>query len=384
MKMKAVLRDKVVRMLFASGVAVIAAASLPCSSGQERNNASPPSRGQRSISSNAVQKKMVPAQPKGVPAKLDRIAGQLTVAPPVTHGNLSIYLLEGDDLADTKNVLTLAEALGQKGKVVVRETSDVNELKVRSKASGETVFIMAGDIVKGGKQDRTLGTDFPLETKAGEVPVSAFCVEQGRWRARGGEDVATFSGSANAVATKEGKVAIRKGKDQGEVWKSVRNAQEKISGNVGKGVANAASPTSLQLSLEDKDLKKQNAARLAALQPIAGKNPRAIGFVTVINGHINSAEIFAGQDLFRRAWPKFAEAAATEAMAEQKGKPAAEPATAKQVLEFIAKADEAAATKERIHGDFWNVSAESDTLLLFQTIDESKAGRWLRRSIINK
>jgi len=285
---------------------------------------------------------------------------------------------------DTTKVLTLSEALQKKGTVTVKETGDVNELTVRNKDSKHTVFIMAGDIVKGGKQDRTLGTDLPLMTKAGTVPVTSFCVEQGRWQARGREDVTAFSSAGNVVATKDAKVALRSKKEQGEVWKSVAKAQEKISSNVGKPVAADASPTSLQLSLEDKELKKKNEAYVTALQGSVEESARAVGYVCVINGHINSAEIFAGHDLFRRAWPRLLEAAATEAISEQKEKAADEAVSVEKATDFLATAEDSKATKEQIHGSFWNVSGENETTLTFQTVDEAMDGRWLRRSIIKK
>lgn len=328
----------------------------------------------------------IPNKPRTdpMPATLDRIVEKLKVTDPKSHENLSIFLIEGDGRADTTNVLTLAEALERKGTVVVKETGNVNELTVENKDAKHTVFIMAGDIVKGGKQDRTLGTDLPLMTKSGVVPISAFCVEQGRWRARGVENVAAFSSSANVVATKEGKVAVRKAKAQGEVWKSVETAQSKISSNIGRPVAAGESPTSLQLSLEDKTLKAKNAEYFKALLSLVAENKRAIGYVCVINGQLNGAEIFAGHDLFRRAWPKLLEAAATEAIAELKEKKAAEPVTVEKAAEFLATAEDTKATKENIHGSFWGVSGENESTLIFQTIDEANEGRWLRRSVIKK
>ena len=347
---------------------------------QEIENAVPLRRQERAQQT-GIQAKPRPAP---VPATLDRIVEKLKVTEPKQHENLSIFLIEGDDRMDTTNVLTLTEALERKGTVVVKETGNVNELTVENKDAAHTVFIMAGDIVKGGKQDRTLGADLPLMTKSGVVPISAFCVEQGRWRARGAEDVAAFSVSANAVASKEGKVAVRKAKEQGEVWKSVANAQEKISANVGKQVAAGASPTSLQLSLEDSALKAKNAEYVKAFLSIVGDNKRAIGYVCVINGQLNGAEIFAGHDLFSRAWPKLLEATATEAISEQKEKKSAEPVTVEKALEFLATAEDTKATKEKIHGSFWSVSGENDSTLIFQTIDEANDGRWLRRSVIKK
>ncbi len=335
---------------------------------------------QRAVQASA----QMPPRPKPVPATLDRIAEKLKVTEAKSHENLSIYLIEGDDRVDTTNVLTLAEALEKKGTVVVKETGNVNELTVENKDETRTVFIMAGDIVKGGRQDRTLGTDLPLVTKSGVVPINAFCVEQGRWRARGAEPVANFSTSANAVATKAGKVAVRRAKAQGEVWESVAKAQEKIGANIGKKVAADVSPTSLQLSLEDSALKSKNMEYFKPLLSIVADDKRAIGFVCVINGQINSAEIFAGHDLFRRAWPKMLEAAATEAISEKNEKKAAQAVTIEKAAEFLASAEDAKATKEKIYGSFWSVTGESETTLLFQTIDEENGGRWLRRSVIKK
>ena len=71
--------------------------------------------------------------------------------------------------------LTLEEALTS-GVAQVRETSDVNSLEIEN--LGDTpVFVQAGEIVKGGKQDRTLMVSLLLPPKSGRVPIAskAFC-----------------------------------------------------------------------------------------------------------------------------------------------------------------------------------------------------------------
>src|SRR5438105_15882790 len=73
---------------------------------------------------------------------------------PYTHDNLTVFLIHGKDTSGGKNYLTLQEALDQK-KVVVHETGNVNELSVEN-VSDEPVYIQSGEIVKGGRQDRTL------------------------------------------------------------------------------------------------------------------------------------------------------------------------------------------------------------------------------------
>ena len=66
------------------------------------------------------------------------------------------------------------------------------------------MFIQAGDIVKGGKQDRVLTVSLLLPAKSGRVPIASFCVEQGRWSARGKEDHAKFSSAKEAMPSRDG------------------------------------------------------------------------------------------------------------------------------------------------------------------------------------
>ena len=71
---------------------------------------------------------------------------------PQVHDNLAVYFVHGAS-ASGPVPLTLAEAI-DKGTVRVIETGEVNELKMN--AGADAVFVQSGDIVKGGRQDRTL------------------------------------------------------------------------------------------------------------------------------------------------------------------------------------------------------------------------------------
>src|SRR5581483_5884559 len=125
---------------------------------------------------------------------------------PVVHENLAIYFIHGPS-APGKVPLTLEEAMA-KGTVKVRETSNVNELEIENLGT-EDVFVQSGDIVKGGKQDRTLMVSLLLPPKSGRVPIASFCVEQGRWSPRGREDSAQFASAAAAVPSRELKLAMK-------------------------------------------------------------------------------------------------------------------------------------------------------------------------------
>jgi hypothetical protein len=105
---------------------------------------------------------------------------------PYTHKNLSIFLIHSKTTTTrTRSFLTLQEALEQK-KVIVYETQSVNELAIEN-VSSEDIYVQSGDIVKGGKQDRMMAQDFIVPPKSGRMPISAFCVEHGRWSGRGNE-----------------------------------------------------------------------------------------------------------------------------------------------------------------------------------------------------
>ncbi len=65
--------------------------------------------------------------------------------------------------------MPLARALAQK-KVIVRETGSVSKLTIEN-LSDEEVYVQAGEIVKGGQQDRVLSMDLVLPPKSGRVDV---------------------------------------------------------------------------------------------------------------------------------------------------------------------------------------------------------------------
>jgi len=80
----------------------------------------------------------------------------------------------------------LDEAQDQKC-VTVHETGNVGQLEIENLSETLDLYVQAGDVVKGGRQNRTIGVDFVLPAKSGRVPVPSFCVESGRRRSRASE-----------------------------------------------------------------------------------------------------------------------------------------------------------------------------------------------------
>jgi hypothetical protein len=300
---------------------------------------------------------------------------------PFTQGNLTVFLIHGKDKIKGQTFITLQEALVQK-KVIVRETREVNELSIEN-ISSEEVFVQSGDIVKGGQQDRMLVVDLILPPRSGKVPIAAFCVENGRWSRRGNEEVTTFNSSSNVVASREVKLAAKARGSQGEVWREVAAAQDKLSANVGGSVKNEASPTSFQLALENKEVQKTAENYINALSGIVNGKPDVIGYVFAINGKINSADIYASNALFKKLWPRLLQASAIEAIAELRRGEKFEAPPADAVRGFLD--DSKGTEKQKDVSDRVQVmTRESSGSVFFETRDRAKADVWVHRNVIKK
>lgn len=244
---------------------------------------------------------------------------------PYEHENLSIFLIHGADRIAGKVYMTLDEALAA-GKVVVHETGTVNELSIEN-VSGVEVLLQAGDIVKGGRQDRVIAMDVVLSAEQGKLPVTTFCVEQGRWSGRAGEATTHFESSEQMAGFKATKLALRSGNsaNQGQVWESVNELQQKLGANLKKSVNDAVSPSSLQLTLEDGDVAKTAEAYVKALEGKLADRDDAIGFVFAVNGKLNSGEVYVSAAMFGKLWSRLLKASAVEAVAEKTDEVAAAP-----------------------------------------------------------
>ena len=308
---------------------------------------------------------------------------------PVSHDNLAIYFIHGVSKSGPVP-LTLAEAMAQRV-VQVHETGNVNSLEIENLGDQE-VFVQAGDIVKGGQQDRTLTISLLLPPKSGRIPIASFCVEHGRWSARAGEDVRTFSTSAVTVSSREMKLAMQApatsgsgamdtGLRQQKVWDGVQREQQKLSAATGASVSAPVSATSLQLALENKKLAETRNAYVAALKAAGEQGDNIVGYVFAVNGKINSAEIYASNGLFRKMWPKMLDASATEAIGQKHESKDATP-TVEAVTAFLAGVDGGRASEKPLNFGVRRVTRETAKAVMFETAPA--AAPWVHRSYLAK
>jgi len=249
------------------------------------------------------------------------------------------------------------------------ETSDVNRLTAQNHADDVHVFIQSGDIVKGGRQDRTLAQDVILPPRSQKIDLDSFCVEQGRWQKRGNENEAQFSSSKKRLSSKQLKLAAKKAKSQQAVWNAVATEQDRLGRNVGKSVRNSESATSLQLSLEDKAVEKKNREYQKDLLPIARQAKDVVGFAFAINGAFNSADIYGDPDLFQQLWPGLLESAACEALALSDRQTAQASVDARAVRAHILEALKGNKTKGVSSKATQRTSGETKTNHTFETRD---------------
>ncbi|MFY9639295.1 MAG: ARPP-1 family domain-containing protein [Rhodomicrobium sp.] len=321
------------------------------------------------------------------------------ISGPFTYGNLAIYFVHGASASGTVP-LTLQEAL-VKGTVRVVETGSVNELRIEN-SGNEDVFIQSGDIVKGGRQDRVLTVSLVLPKNSGEVPVAAFCVEHGRWSARGAEDAAQFASSYNSLPSREAKLAMKAplpaaadsppnarpfypqsetGARQRAVWDEVAKTQHKLSAGVNAPVASPASSTSLELSLDNDKLKRLRAEYTKALEDKATDSD-ILGLVFAVNGRINSADIYPSNGLFRKMWVKLLGAAVTEAVGESKTAAPGGAPPVDAVRDFIAAAEKGKSHAQEI-GSLAHVETRDADASLF--VEASRPdGEWVHRNYLAK
>jgi len=333
----------------------------------------------------------------------------MRVSGPHIHENLAVYFVHGTS-AGGPVPLTLQEAL-TKGSVQVVETGRVNELQIEN-TGAEGVFIQAGDIVKGGKQDRVLTVSFLLAPNSGRVPIASFCVEQGRWAARGKEDQFKFSSAHEAMPSMSALLAMAAppptpqadarptgtnpdarahmqrqpdevASKQRKVWDEVAATQRKLSSGLNAPVASAQSGSSLQLSLENEKLKEARTAYIKALRPTGETDSDVVGFVVAINGKMTAANLYPSNGLFRKMWDKQLAAVVTESIGEKSRaapKAAAPPALA--VKEFLAEAEKGKSTERAVAAGARQETRDADKSLYNEA--RSADGKWIHRSYLAK
>lgn len=243
-----------------------------------------------------------------------------------TYKNLRLYPIYAnqtflDAHKDIGKYTPLQKALEQK-KVAVTETvgsssnstnqnvqtggETVNTLYIEN-TSNDTIMLMAGEVVKGGKQDRVLAQDMILTPRSGKKDISVFCVEQGRWTYSDDSKKAdnAFYGYSKVSSMNVRKVAVVD-KSQQKVWENVKDVTSKNSAATESGTYTALDTSKKHIA----DLKGYN----DYFQAMMKTQGNVIGVVACTGDKVIGCDMFATTDMFNLYFENLMNSYSTEAI----------------------------------------------------------------------
>ncbi|MCE9556113.1 MAG: hypothetical protein K8T91_22420 [Planctomycetes bacterium] len=276
------------------------------------------------------------------------------------------------------------------------ESAEVNRLMVIN-SSDKPLYLMPGEVISGGKQDRTIGQELVIQPGKKPVPIEVFCVEHGRWsgrdaaatndlvfesnvlssRAQTAESAATeratisekakkgeFAGSVGQL-NKSARIAVQGDKDQGKVWEKVAENNTKSGAQTGSGnfAANYA--------------QKDVADRLKPYIEQCGKpvlaRSQVVGVVVAINGKVESVDIFESTPLFTKLYDKLLKSFALDAATAADSKATIVACPPEACVKFLKEAEKSPVAKSEVNADLKAVHRESPSVITFTAGENAKS-----------
>jgi len=295
------------------------------------------------------------------PFELDQ---DFVVKSPVSHKHLAIYPVFRKTSIDVGEYITLDEA--HRAKVVkISELSSASVPAVVIKNTGsKPIYIMAGEIIIGGKQDRMVSFDI-LIPGGKEVMVEVRCVEHGRWH---GQSVEFMSGGA--VGCKGVRTALQF-KDQQDVWGEVSKKCAEIDISSQSGTYGAI--------LSSEEVEKKSKPFLDALNQGLAEDDM-VGMIMALNGEVVCVDVFANPKFFAEVKDKLLKAYVLDAISSEEkttklvGKQA--------ILDFFNELKDAKAAELKKYDANCNTALESDELIGNESRD--KDGRLQHLNLYKK
>lgn len=249
------------------------------------------------------------------------------IASPQQAGRLVLYPLSGAP-RQLPRCLTLDVALDRE-QLSVREISEggrVNQVRLENRGE-RPIFIMAGEVLSGARQDRILQKDVWLPGYSGPVIVSAFCVEHGRWSYK--SDHRHFESKGTLSNVKVRQSAMVEGQDK--VWASV--AETCRAGKV-------EAPTgSLNAVYEDAEMRRRIVRWEDDLRNLPDDFPTMNGAALQVGGRILAVDLFPDRRIFLALWPKLLKSYALEAAISERDNEDFDRGAVRDFLTDLAESD---------------------------------------------
>lgn len=255
------------------------------------------------------------------------ILNKMNVEKHVYYKGLTIFPVTSSDDFLLKNVLSLEDAIKGASFVITEESASgsVNTLIVENKSS-DWIFIMAGEILTGSKQDRILKSDLLLPPKSGKVKVSAYCTEKGRWNYTSKEF--SYQGS---IANQTVRQKAYQTKSQSGVWSSISQVEKAAPGSAERENTTSA----LNFIYQDKNVEKKVDPYYKKFKDLPEKYGKIKGVIVAVGDEIICADLFGDTELFKKLWPKLLKSYIMEAVCR---KDTDKKAARKDAGDFLIKA----------------------------------------------
>lgn len=218
------------------------------------------------------------------------------------HRALGPYLTLKEGLSQQKLIIT---ELSTPGIVAVDTTyifdehASVNNLFIEN-ISSDTIIVLGGEVIQGGKQDRMIAQDFLVPPHSGKVDIAVYCVEHGRWDGTVSLHFDVTVGFAPnsvreaTVIDEEEVVQEVPPSQQAAVWKEVAELQEE---------AKIPSSTSALVEvMEDDNIRNMIQPYQDFFNSIRWSS-RVIGVIAIWGDEIVGCDLFAQHDLFIKYYP---------------------------------------------------------------------------------
>ena len=260
----------------------------------------------------------------------------LALGKPVSEGNLTIFPILSDQTLDRDDFITLDEGL-RTGQVQVTELGTVEQVSIRNKAE-KPLYIMPGEIISGGNQDRSIAN--PTIIYPGNQPstVGVYCVEQGRWApeedapaeqepapqeavegvdglevaeqpevAPDGWSVESSNHQEAAapeklflqspgILSKRVRMSVQSRSDQSRIWDDVSFSNTLYDSETSTDTF-AANYENARLVEQVNQLAEKFEAPIASQENV-------VGVVVVMNGKPVVSDVFGSTPMFQKLWPK--------------------------------------------------------------------------------
>jgi hypothetical protein len=182
-------------------------------------------------------------------------------------------------------------------KIAISESGtggSVNTLIGRN-LSSDTLFIMSGEILQGGKQDRVVARDMLIPPGEGRVKIPVFCVEKGRWKYKGETNDQKFS-EYYGMANEHLRDIIDHKKGQQDVWDEVSKSNKRDGVNSGSDAYTDHA--------NNRTFRRAEQEYVDFFQRIFENDPSVIGVMSVTANRVEGVDLFINNPLFLQEYPK--------------------------------------------------------------------------------